>query len=88
MDRELWTLVTGSVDRALLKFPGFGRAQIFNDRLIVLLLLWAVWHDRCLSLGLRPQPLWRSIQTAQGAKHQLVRPPGQDRPGAGRAAVR
>jgi hypothetical protein len=49
MDRELWAFVTHSVDRALLGFPAIGRARRFSDRLIVLMLIWAVWHDRCLS---------------------------------------
>jgi hypothetical protein len=49
MDRELWTFVVHAVDRALVGVPYIGRAQRYNDRLIVLMLIWAVWHDRCLS---------------------------------------
>jgi hypothetical protein len=41
--------VTGAVDRALRAVPRHGRRQVYADRLIVLMLLWSVWHDRCLS---------------------------------------
>jgi hypothetical protein len=49
MDRVLWNNVTAAVDRALRAVPRWGRRPVFADRLIILMLLWAVWHDRCLS---------------------------------------
>jgi hypothetical protein len=45
----MWTLVTLSVDRALLAIPHRGRRPTFCDRLIILMLMWLTWHDRCLS---------------------------------------
>jgi hypothetical protein len=41
--------VAAAVDRALLLIPHRGRRPVFGDRLIILMLLWLVWHDRCLS---------------------------------------
>jgi hypothetical protein len=49
MDLEIWHNVTGAVDRALRAVPHQGRRPVYADRLIVLMLLWTVWHDRCLS---------------------------------------
>jgi hypothetical protein len=49
MDRELWITILGAVDRALKATPRVGRRPVYPDRSIVLMLLWAVWHDRCLS---------------------------------------
>ena len=49
MDRKIWAEVTAAVDRALRAVPRHGRRPVYADRLIVLMLLWAVWHDRCLS---------------------------------------
>jgi len=49
MDRTMWTILVAAVDAALALVPAFGRRPIYSDRLIVLLTLWAVWHDRCLS---------------------------------------
>jgi hypothetical protein len=49
MDRELWAYAVGAVDRAIGQVPRVGRRPVFSDRLIVLMLLWLVWHDRNLS---------------------------------------
>jgi len=49
MDQTIWADVTAAVDRALRAVPRHGRRPVYSDRLIVLMLLWAVWHDRCLS---------------------------------------
>jgi hypothetical protein len=49
MDRTIWGTITDAVDRALRAVPRHGRRPVYADRLIVLMLLWAVWHDRCLS---------------------------------------
>jgi hypothetical protein len=49
MDQELWTNLKAAVDRAVRAVPAPRRTAVFSDRLIVLMLLWAVWHDRCLS---------------------------------------
>ena len=49
MDQTLWMNVTATVDRALRAVPHYGRRPVYADRLIVLMLLWAVWHDRSLS---------------------------------------
>ena len=51
MDREIWAEVTGAVDRALRAVPAVGRRRrpVYSDRLVVRMLLWAAWHDRCLS---------------------------------------
>jgi AraC-like DNA-binding protein len=49
MDQELWTILKAAVDRAVRAVPAPRRRPVFSDRLIVLMLLWAVWHDRCLS---------------------------------------
>lgn len=49
MDQKLWAFVTDAVDRALRAVPHRGRRPVYADRLIVLMLLWAAWHDRCLS---------------------------------------
>lgn len=49
MDRVIWRNVTDAVDRALRAVPHVGRRPVFSDRVIVLMLLWAAWHDRCLS---------------------------------------
>jgi hypothetical protein len=49
MDRQIWTNVLAAVDRALRAVHHYGRRPVYGDRLIVLMLLWAVWHDRCLS---------------------------------------
>jgi hypothetical protein len=49
MDQEIWANVTAAVGRALRMVPRHGRRPVYADRLIVLMLLWAVWHDRCLS---------------------------------------
>jgi len=49
MDRTIWTTVVDAVDLALRAVPHRGRRHVYPDRLIVLMLLWAVWHDRCLS---------------------------------------
>jgi hypothetical protein len=49
MDQEIWNSVTVAVDRALRAVAHHGRRPVYSDRLIVLMLLWAVWHDRCLS---------------------------------------
>ena len=51
MDREIWANVVAAVDRALGAVPA-GRQRRrpkYTERLIVLMLLWAAWHDRCLS---------------------------------------
>ena len=50
MDRDLWWNVVAAVDRALRAVAADGRRRPkYSDRLIVLMLLWAAWHDRCLS---------------------------------------
>lgn len=49
MDQTIWALVKAAVDRALRAAPRCGRRPVYGDRLIVLMLLWAAWHDRCLS---------------------------------------
>jgi len=49
MDHTIWTIVTAAVDRALLMIPHRGRRPTFPDRLIILMVLWIGWHDRCLS---------------------------------------
>jgi hypothetical protein len=49
MDQTIWKTVTDAVDRALRAVPHHGRRPLYPDRLIVLMLLWSVWHDRCLS---------------------------------------
>jgi hypothetical protein len=51
MDQTIWMLVTAAVDRGLRVVPpDHGRRRpVYADRLIVLMLLWATWHDRCLS---------------------------------------
>jgi hypothetical protein len=49
MDQTIWANVTAAVDRALRAVPRRGRRPVYADRLVVLMLLWAVWHDRCLS---------------------------------------
>ena len=49
MDQMIWAGVTAAVDRALRDVPHVGRRPVYADRLIALMLLWAVWHDRCLS---------------------------------------
>lgn len=50
MDRDIWSNVVAAVDRALRVVPAEGRRRPkYADRLIVLMLLWATWHDRCLS---------------------------------------
>jgi hypothetical protein len=49
MDRDLWSIVVQSVEAALLAIKPRGRRPKFSDRLIVLMLIWAAWHDRCLS---------------------------------------
>lgn len=51
MDRTIWNNIKAAVDQALRAVPGRRgrRKQLYSDRLIVLMLLWTVWHDRCLS---------------------------------------
>jgi hypothetical protein len=49
MDRTIWATIVAALDRALRAVPHLGRRAVYSDRLIVLMLLWAVWHDRCLS---------------------------------------
>jgi hypothetical protein len=49
MDQTIWATIVAALDRALSAVPAFGRRPVYSDRLIVMLLLWAVWHDRCLS---------------------------------------
>jgi hypothetical protein len=49
MDKEIWATVTAAVDRALRAVLHLGRRPVYSDRLIVRMLLWAAWHDRCLS---------------------------------------
>jgi hypothetical protein len=54
MDHTIWTVVTGAVDRAFGAIPRRGRRPVFGDRLIILMLFWLVWHDRCLSWACDP----------------------------------
>jgi hypothetical protein len=49
MDHTIWTLITAAVDRALRAIPHRGRRPVFGDRLIILMIFWLGWHDRCLS---------------------------------------
>jgi hypothetical protein len=49
MDREIWRLVVAAVDRALRALEPAGRTPVYSHRLVALMYLWAVWHDRCLS---------------------------------------
>lgn len=51
MDRDIWANVVAAVDRALRAVPPRRRRRRpkYTERLIVLMLLWATWHDRCLS---------------------------------------
>jgi hypothetical protein len=50
MDRDIWVNVVAAVDRASRAVPADCRRRPkYTDRLIVLMLLWAAWHDRCLS---------------------------------------
>jgi hypothetical protein len=49
MDHTIWAIVTAAVDRALRAIPHRGRRPVFGDRLIILMVLWIGWHDRCLS---------------------------------------
>ena len=49
MDHTVWTIVTSAVDRGLRAIPHRGRRPVFGDRLIILMLFWLAWHDRCLS---------------------------------------
>jgi hypothetical protein len=65
MDQTIWNTVTAAVGRALHEVPHHGRRPVYSDRLIILMLLWAVWHDRCLS--------WACERTHY---HGLFRPRG------------
>lgn len=49
MDRDIWLEVKSAVKRACRKYRRPGRKPRFSDVLIILMYLWSVWHDRCLS---------------------------------------
>jgi hypothetical protein len=48
MDRDIWVLIVELVLRADRALPRPRRRPLYPDRLIVLMYLWAVWHDRPL----------------------------------------
>ena len=49
MDRELWLVITGAVDRVVGSISRQGRRPRYSDRLIVLMYLWCAWQNKCLS---------------------------------------
>lgn len=59
MDRQIWHQIRQAVRRADRIVPRGGRKTTYSDRLIVLLHIWCVWHDRprcfiCDRTHLRP----------------------------------
>ena len=82
MDQDIWSIVAGCVTWAERAVPRRGRRPVYSDRLIVLMLLWAVWHDRSLSWAcdrhhygplFRPRALPSISQFARRVKGERVR---------------
>lgn len=49
LDQQTWRRVKSAVNQATRQLGRAGRRCVYSDRLIVLMYLWSVWHDRCLS---------------------------------------
>src|SRR5688500_20070645 len=98
MYRDLWLNVVAAVDRALRAVPADGRRRPkYSDRLIVLMLLWAAWHDRCLSWAcdrghygalFRPRALPSISRFTRRAKGRVVCPWPPAGAGGGRPPLR
>lgn len=82
MDRQLWRIIRRAVTHATRKVGRHGRRKVYPDRLIVLLYLWANWHDQCLSWAcdplhyntlLRPRALPSISQFCRRVKSDSVR---------------